>query len=240
VAAPPTPEQTPRAAALPKPTNPAAVDPIPMPRPLPQAVTRSIVALTSDHGPDRGLAPAEPRRRPTPPVDRTLLSLITMSRPVAEGAPPRERARLSELVGKVKRHLAGQKGARVEVRRDSVLVRLEEAITFDQGRAELKPAMRGPLHRLAGLLSNRAGTRVVVTGHTDNLPISTPEFPSNWELSAARAATVARALMAQGAEAGRFTIRGLADQRPLAPNTTPLGRQENRRVEIELWPHNQG
>jgi chemotaxis protein MotB len=156
---------------------------------------------------------------------------------VAAASLPSAGSRLSELVELVDRELGGRRGLAVEpTDGGGVLVRLDEAITFDQGRARLKPAMAGPLGRLAAVLARRPESRVVVTGHTDDVPINTPRFASNWELSAARAAAVARALMGRGADRSRFTIRGLADTHPRAANDTPAHRELNRRVEIELRP----
>lgn len=76
---------------------------------------------------------------------------------------------------------------------------------------------------------------VEVEGHTDNIPPSTGcGFPSNWELSAARSASVVRFLIEQGLDPNIFTAVGYADTRPLAPNTSALGRSMNRRIEINL------
>jgi chemotaxis protein MotB len=73
-----------------------------------------------------------------------------------------------------------------------------------------------------------------VEGHTDDIPISTEKFPSNWELSAQRAATVVRALADAGIAAQRLEAVGYADTRPLAANTSEDGRKENRRVSLFL------
>jgi chemotaxis protein MotB len=235
----PEPAPAPAAAEAPEPAAPAApADPWGLPEPLPRPVTRSILALTSQGEPDPGLVAAPRKARPRPARQQTLLRLVTASRPVAAAAlPAAGGSRLSELLELVDRELGSRQGMAVEpAPGGGVLVRLDESITFDQGRSELKPAMGGPLGRLAAVLAERPGWRVVVTGHTDDVPINTPRFASNWELSAARAAAVARALMARGAERTRFTIRGLADTHPRAANDTPAQRSLNRRVEIELRP----
>jgi chemotaxis protein MotB len=75
---------------------------------------------------------------------------------------------------------------------------------------------------------------VRVEGHTDNVPITNPQFPSNWELSAARAASVVRLFIDTNVDPRRLTATGYADQRPLADNATPEGRQKNRRVAITI------
>ena len=79
---------------------------------------------------------------------------------------------------------------------------------------------------------------VVVEGHTDNLPISNPQFPSNWELSGARASSVVRLFIETGVDPRRLTATGYADQRPVADNASPDGRQRNRRVAITIESQN--
>jgi chemotaxis protein MotB len=226
---------------------------LPNPQPLPAPITKGLLAVATAGSGDPGLisetkpvaavstAP-KPRRSPTGStdafLDRALLRLVTDSKPVVPEAQIKEESRLSQLVAQMDAEVRAQTGPGVEVesRQDSLVVRLPEAITFDQGRAEIKPAMASVLGRLAEVLARRHGYRVVVTGHTDNVPIRNRDFASNWELSAARAAAVARALMAKGSNPSRFTISGQADQRPIASNASANGRQKNRRVEIELRP----
>jgi chemotaxis protein MotB len=73
---------------------------------------------------------------------------------------------------------------------------------------------------------------VTVEGHTDTIPISTPSFPSNWELSAVRASSVVRLFVGSGVDPRRLTAAGYGDQRPIADNSVPEGRARNRRVTI--------
>jgi chemotaxis protein MotB len=75
---------------------------------------------------------------------------------------------------------------------------------------------------------------ITVEGQTDNAPINTPLFPSNWELSGARAASVVRLFIDTGVDPRRLTATGYAEQRPMADNATPEGRQRNRRVAINM------
>jgi len=176
----------------------------------------------------------------TPRLDRDLLALLSASDRLPDQAAPLEETSLSQLLGQVKRQLAasGPSAAGLEVERgsDRVVLRLPEAITFDLAKAEVKPGMQNTLARLAQVLARHPRTAVIVTGHTDDLPIATPQFASNWELSGARAAAVGRSLMAKGIDKSRLTIRGLADQQPRLPNLDQAARQQNRRVEIELRP----
>ena len=124
---------------------------------------------------------------------------------------------------------------RVEVRAHGAGVHLEivDSIVFAPASAELTPGGIALLERLAEAL-NSASYHLSVEGHTDSTPIATAHFPSNWELSTARAATVARYLVKRGIAAGRVRAIGYADTRPRADNLTPEGRSRNRRVSLIL------
>ena len=90
------------------------------------------------------------------------------------------------------------------------------------------------MSRLVQALGKAPGYRVVVEGHTDNMPIQTERFPSNWELSTGRAASVVRHFQGQGIDAARMRATGFADTRPIASNDTAQGRASNRHVEVIL------
>ena len=111
---------------------------------------------------------------------------------------------------------------------------LGERITFRVGEAELLVNFQPALSRIAEFISHKKGYEVVVLGHTDNTPIHNSRFPSNWELSAARAVDVAKFLIENGVRPERVSIQGYSEYRPLRENTTPESRQANRRVEIML------
>lgn len=111
---------------------------------------------------------------------------------------------------------------------------LGERITFRVGEAELLVDFRPALSRIAQFIAHKEGYDVVVLGHTDNTPIHNAQFPSNWELSAARAVDVAKFLLENGVRPERVSIQGYSEYRPLYANTTPENRQANRRVEIML------
>ncbi|MGE4552873.1 MAG: flagellar motor protein MotB [Desulfovibrionaceae bacterium] len=116
-----------------------------------------------------------------------------------------------------------------------VAIRLGDELLFDSGSAELKPGAEALLSRLAGPLAD-SPYHLEVEGHTDDVPIHAGAFPSNWELSAARAAAVARYLMDHGLDRTRVKVVGLADTRPVAGNDTDQGRAANRRVVILVQP----
>jgi chemotaxis protein MotB len=115
-----------------------------------------------------------------------------------------------------------------------IVMELPERILFDTGRAELKQDFLSTLELLAELLS-RLRNQIIVEGHTDNVPIRTFLYPSNWELSVARSVSVARYLVEQhGLDPGRFIATGYGEYHPLDSNDTPEGRARNRRVTIVI------
>ncbi|MCQ4263718.1 flagellar motor protein MotB [Stutzerimonas stutzeri] len=115
----------------------------------------------------------------------------------------------------------------------SISFRISSEILFGSGRAELEDAGLDVIDRLVPTLA--AGRyRIIVEGHTDNLPIQTERFPSNWELSASRASSVVRYLQLADIEATRLSATGYADTRPIADNADERGRASNRRVELVM------
>lgn len=113
----------------------------------------------------------------------------------------------------------------------SISFRISSEILFGSGRAELEDAGLDVIDRLVPTLA-AGGHRIIVEGHTDNLPIQTERFPSNLELSASRASSVVRYLQLAGIESTRLSATGYADTRPLADNGDEQGRASNRRVEL--------
>ncbi len=129
----------------------------------------------------------------------------------------------------------------VEVRYESrgIALDIKERILFDSGKADLKPQAIEVLAKLSGLLV-QIPNEVYVEGYTDNRPIHTVQFPTNWELSTARAVSVLRYFIDQQKLAPeRFVALGYGEYRPLFPNDTPEHMAENRRV-VLLIGINQG
>lgn len=117
-----------------------------------------------------------------------------------------------------------------------LVVRLAERVLFDLGKADLRPDSRRVLDVLAGVLA-RIPNPVRVEGHTDNLPIRNERFPSNWELSTARATTVVRYFVEHHRlDPRRFSAAGYGEYHPLVPNTSDANRQKNRRVDVVILP----
>lgn len=115
-----------------------------------------------------------------------------------------------------------------------VVLVLGEAISFASGEAELLGESLTILKEVSGRLERNGEYRLVISGHTDNVPIANNVFASNWDLSSARAAAVARYLVSQGIDPQRITTQGFAEFRPMAENGSVDGRRRNRRVEITL------
>ncbi len=119
-----------------------------------------------------------------------------------------------------------------------LMLRFQDKILFDSGKAELKPEAREILTKVAEILA-QVDNEVTVEGHTDNVPQYSYRFPSNWELSTGRATSVLRYLVEENdMEPQRFFAAGYGEYRPIAPNTSPENRQLNRRVDITvLWSY---
>jgi len=113
-----------------------------------------------------------------------------------------------------------------------VVMSLKDSLLFPNASAQLAPAAVRLLQRV-GLVLERVPNDVLVSGYTDNKPIRTAQYPSNWQLSAMRAANVVQVLATvPGAHAGRFLLAGFSKYHPVASNATAAGRAENRRVNI--------
>lgn len=122
---------------------------------------------------------------------------------------------------------------RVEPLADRVRISFQSQDLFQSGSAEMVAHMRPVISKVARALEATTG-KLLVIGHTDNNPIFTSKFPSNWHLSLARATSLTDHLMSSGTLKGRVIPEGWGDARPLASNETPEGRRMNRRVEIDL------
>jgi chemotaxis protein MotB len=140
--------------------------------------------------------------------------------------------------------LARQEGvaANVQVtvrRRGLVIELLTDRIFFDSGSAVVKPPAQRLLVKIAHIIAGEHKHPVVVEGHTDSTPIATPQFPSNWELSGARAGAVVRTFERNGVNGKRMSTQGFGSQVPAASNATEAGRSRNRRVVAVLTRMNQ-
>ncbi|NND30628.1 MAG: flagellar motor protein MotB, partial [Myxococcales bacterium] len=121
---------------------------------------------------------------------------------------------------------------KVRITRNKMVIELPEAVLFASGSAKLKTEGVRVLAELGPVLASLKGREFQVGGHTDNKPIRTKRFPSNWQLSGARAIDVTQLLIEYGVPGTRVSAAAYADTQPVADNDTPEGRALNRRIEI--------
>jgi chemotaxis protein MotB len=129
--------------------------------------------------------------------------------------------------------LKDETGSDLKVEEDvnKVTIEMNEKILFASGSAKLNMQSENTLRKLAESLNKVEGD-VIVQGHTDNIPIRTGRFDSNWELSTARAFSVIEKLTEVGVPAKRLAAWGFGENRPLVSNETAEGQAQNRRIEV--------
>ncbi|WP_458524983.1 OmpA/MotB family protein [Onishia taeanensis] len=127
--------------------------------------------------------------------------------------------------------LPSLEGVEVSTVSEGLNLRIQDRLVFESAAADLTEIGEDVVNRLVSIIQRYDGT-VSVEGHTDSRDIQTERFPSNWELSAARATAILRQLQAAGVEGERLRAIGYGDTRPLASNDTTDGRSANRRVEV--------
>jgi chemotaxis protein MotB len=171
---------------------------------------------------------------------------LTESQPDSEGPPvAQQKIALENLIGlkskdiyrDVQRFIHKREvGDHIMVTIDGskIVIRVTGKVLFESGIAILNPEATPILDDITGIIKRYPEYRLRIEGHSDNIPISTPQFPSNWELSAVRATTVLRYLIARGLDPHRLTATGYGSLLPLVPNTTEANRGRNRRVEFVL------
>jgi chemotaxis protein MotB len=125
----------------------------------------------------------------------------------------------------------------VEIRENRMIVRLGDKILFDPGKTDLKPEGKDALTQVTEVLKSLPNRNFQVAGHTDNVPIKSKRFRSNWDLSTARAVEVTNFMIGAGMEPKRVSAAGYADQSPVVPNDSPDNMAKNRRIEITLVPN---
>jgi chemotaxis protein MotB len=146
---------------------------------------------------------------------------------------------LDDLQAKFKRMIdAGR--LKVTTRHGRIVLQLHNDILFDTGEADLKPDGKVAVGEIAAALKGVGMKRFQVAGHTDSEPITTEtkkKFPTNWELSTARAIEVVKLLVQDGVEPGVLSAAGYGPYDPVASNTSADGQSKNRRIEITLVPN---
>ena len=158
-------------------------------------------------------------------------------------SPQQEKLKLSETEDSLNDYSSKQgllAELAVEMEEKGLVLRLSEAFLFESGRAEIKPTAIPKLVSIGKLL-NKTTNYLRVEGHTDNIPIHSGQYRSNWQLSAERATRLTEALVEIAhVSAERFSAMGYGEHRPLASNATEKGRTKNRRVDIVILKNKYG
>ncbi|WP_252504158.1 flagellar motor protein MotB [Sporosarcina sp. Marseille-Q4943] len=120
---------------------------------------------------------------------------------------------------------------------EGLLITIRDSILFESGKATIKPQYESLAKDISNLLVFEKPRQIVITGHTDNVPIHSAEFPSNWELSMMRAINFLRAIVGNdNLDPQLFSVKGYGENKPVATNDTAEGRSKNRRVEVLIQP----
>jgi chemotaxis protein MotB len=152
----------------------------------------------------------------------------------AQAAAEARAALFQQFVQKFKKMIdAGQ--LKITTRNGRLVIQLPNDVLFDSGQTIIKPAGQQALTQVAQVLKT-INRNFQIAGDTDNVPIQTPRFPSNWELSTARAVEVVKLLVQKGVDPKHLSATGYGEFDPIAGNDTPDGRAKNRRIEITLQP----
>ena len=172
------------------------------------------------------------------PMNRTTATPLPQPlRPrVIDPLRKEQERKLLDLASKIKEALAplvrtGQ--VRLTQLPRGIAVEISASVLFAPGQATLQPDSIAALTAVADVLGS-TNDPVQVEGHTDNVPIASAQFPSNWELASARASSVVRLFVTTGVSATRLSAIGYADNRPVDSNETPDGRARNRRVTLMI------
>jgi chemotaxis protein MotB len=198
-------------------------------------------AMTRERGKPGGKAPGPAPKAPEQPAQEPPPAPVTPE-VRAKAAPSPTQRDIDLLRREIESKLAGKTGqAEIIQRGETLAVSLDGAAFFDLASAEIRPGSLPLLTDIAASLKSLP-VRITVEGHTDNKPMESWLYPSNWELSSARASRVARFLTDHGVPKEGLAVMGLADTRPLAPNEGPDGKSipenqaKNRRVVILVSP----
>jgi chemotaxis protein MotB len=191
---------------------------------------------------------ADPKSTSSPTASPSIPAITSLVGTAASSSNAAAKAREQEDFRRLKQQIdsyARQKGVQGQVQtviaqRGLVIRLLTDRVLFDSGLAELKPAATPVLTKVAEILRRERVHQVMVEGHTDTVPISGSLFPTNWELSTARASRVVRFLIGRGVPQMRLSAAGYAALHPISGNDTAGGRSRNRRVEIVLLRSGQG
>lgn len=183
-----------------------------------------------------------PTASPAIPAITTLVTSASAASSAAAKAKEQEDFRhLKQQIDSYARDKGVQDKVQTVIAQRGLVIRLlTDRVLFDSGAADLKPEATPVLTKVAEIVARERKHQVMVEGHTDPVPIHGSVFPTNWELSTARASRVVRFLIAGGVARTRLSAAGYASLHPISSNATAAGRSRNRRVEIVLLRSGQG
>ncbi|MDF3035017.1 MAG: motB1 [Paucimonas sp.] len=184
---------------------------------------------------DAATLPSLPNIRP-PVVQELGKPMLTAKQRAAEAALKREKEHLTRMANDVLKALAPlvrQGKVRVTQNNRGISIEINASVLFAPGAAKLSPESEQALRAVAQVLKDDHHA-MQIEGHTDNVPISTAVFPSNWELSSVRASSVVRLFADSGIAERRMVAMGHGANQPIAPNDNAEGRMRNRRVTVMI------
>ncbi len=183
---------------------------------------------------------AQPDAMPETPPQALAVPMRKTIKPTEQQHKQREQMRsVAQDILKVLDALVREGQVKVTQTNRGISVEINASVLFATGQAQLRPDSIRALQQVARVLAN-AGKTLQIEGYTDNVPISTAQFPSNWELSAARASSVARLFIDNGVVEEQLSVIGYGPNRAVAPNDTPEGRARNRRVTVMILEETPG
>jgi chemotaxis protein MotB len=174
-------------------------------------------------------------------MDEIMADLETKKKIITEMKKKEEQAEarlatLKNMLGKFKALIEGGK-LKVKVKNGKLMLELPSAILFESGKADLSEQGMETLSEVAAVLSTIGDREFQVAGHTDDVPMKSKKFPSNWELSTARAVAVVKYLEEMGVKPTNLSAAGYSEFQPATGNDTEEGKALNRRIEITLMPN---
>lgn len=183
---------------------------------------------------------ADPLRKLQPEAGGAPRPIILPGQPAHEGKLEEQTRKMQGMAGSIQQSLGAlisQGKVRVTQSKRGIAIEISDSILFDPARAELHPPSVTMLRAVAEMVK-KSDNLIQIEGHTDNSPIRSSQFPSNWELSSARAASVVRLFAEAGVAPQRMVVIGYSDQRPVESNDKIDGRSRNRRVTLNILADN--
>ncbi|HEY7074449.1 MAG TPA: flagellar motor protein MotB [Solirubrobacteraceae bacterium] len=198
---------------------------------------KAVMQTGSDTNPSQApsTAPPLPALSPLNSANEQQSSNDPQKQAAAAKAEQEDFVRLKRRIDQIARRdgLQGRVETTIDTR--GLVVRLlTDKVFFDSGQATVKPGALNLLDAVGAVIRDEHEHPVVVEGHTDSQPIHSGQYPSNWELSGARAAAVVRVFAQEGVLQRRMSLAGYASEQPADTNTTATGRAHNRRVDVVL------